>query len=292
MRSRQTAYDPELGPISGVRPEPTTPPGANHRPHAPQPPTRHHLRPCRPLWITRSTVGGVCASWRVAETPITVVHALGGCASAAELIAQCGRHALRTAVELGELIRARRGLYVAPGLSDEQVAAVEVRGVVSHQSAALLLGLAVAVEPDRAHVTVPRHRHFVCVRAHVHWANLEPDEVADGVTTPVRTVIDCARTLPFAEALVIADSALAQGKVSRMELRSAAAAVVGQGRGAAVRVAEAADRRAESPLESVVRAMTLEAGMHAVPQASIADDAFFARVDLADLEHGIVVEAD
>lgn len=38
--------------------------------------------------------------------------------------------------------------------------------------------------------------------------------------------------------------------------------------------------------------MTLEAGMHAVPQARITDDAFFARVDLADLEHGIVIEAD
>jgi len=32
--------------------------------------------------------------------------------------------------------------------------------------------------------------------------------------------------------------------------------------------------------------------MRAVPQASVADDAFFARVDLADLDHGIVVEAD
>lgn len=45
-------------------------------------------------------------------------------------------------------------------------------------------------------------------------------------------------------------------------------------------------------LESLVRASTLGAGMHAVPQASVTDAAFFAWVDLADLDHGIVVEAD
>lgn len=244
------------------------------------------------MWITSGTVGGVCASWRVAETPITVVHAHGGCVSAAELIAKCGRRALRTAVALGDLVRARRGLYVAPGLSEPQVAAAQVRGIVSHQSAALLLGFAVAVESDRPHVTVPRHRHLVRAHAHVHWANLGSVDHNDGVTTAVRTVIDCARTLPFGEALVIADSALRQGKVDRMELPSAAAAVLGQGRAAAMRVAEAADRRAESPLESLVRAVTLVVGMRAVPQASITDDVFFARVDLADLEHRIVVEAD
>ena len=126
----------------------------------------------------------------------------------------------------------------------------------------------------------------------MHWADLRADEHIDGVTTAVRTVIDCARTMPFGEALVIADSALALGKVAQAELRDAAAAVHGHDRAAALRVVKAADRRAESPLESLVRACTLQAGMHAVPQASIADDAFFARVDLADLERGIVVEAD
>jgi very-short-patch-repair endonuclease len=228
----------------------------------------------------------------VADTPITVLRSHGGCVSAAELIARCGRRALRTAVALGDLVRARRGLYVAAGLSDAQVAAAQVRGVVSHQSAASILGLSVAVQPDQPHVTVPRHRHLARARAHVHWADLGADESLDGVTTALRTVVDCARTLPFGEALVIADSALAQGKVARVELRDAAAAVRAQGRAAAMRVAEAADRRAESPLESLVRALTLEAGMHAVPQATVTDDAFFARVDLADLDHGIVVEAD
>jgi len=228
----------------------------------------------------------------VAETPITVLSERGGCASAAELIARCGRRAVRTAVALGDLVRARRGIYIAADLSEPQVAAAQVRGIVSHQNAALLLGLAVALQPDRPHVTVPRHRHLAHARAQVHWADLRADEHVDAVTTALRTVVDCARTLPFGQALVIADSALAQGKVARGELREAAAAVRGHGRAAALRVAEAADRRAASPLESLVRAFTLEAGMHAAPQATIADDAFFARVDLADLERGIVVEAD
>jgi hypothetical protein len=47
--------------------------------------------------------------------------------------------------------------------------------------------------------------------------------VADGVTDPVRTVIDCARDLPFDEALAVADSALRSGKVGPDALRQAAA---------------------------------------------------------------------
>jgi hypothetical protein len=39
-------------------------------------------------------------------------------------------------------------------------------------------------------------------------ANLADDQVSGGVTAPLRTVVDCARVLPFAEALAIADSAL------------------------------------------------------------------------------------
>jgi very-short-patch-repair endonuclease len=228
----------------------------------------------------------------MAETPLTVLSSRGGCASAAELIARCGRRAVRTAVALGDLVRARRGIYVVAGLSEAQVAAAQIRGVVSHQSAALLLGLEVAVKPDRPHVTVPRHRHFIRGRTQVHWADLQPDESIDGVTTALRTVVDCARILPFGEALVVADSALAQGKLGQVELRAAAMAVRGPGRAAAIRVAAAADARAGSPLESLVRALALEAGMRARLQATITDDAFFARVDLADLDHGIVVEAD
>ena len=152
---------------------------------------------------------------------------------------------------------------MAAGLSDAQVAAAQVRGVVSHQSAALLLGLGVAVQPDRP-VTVPRHRHLVRARANVHWANVGADESIDGVTTALRTVIDCARTLPFGEALVIADSALTRKKSP--EASSGDAAAGGSGpwscgcharrRGCRLACGESA--------ESLVRALTLEAGMQAV----------------------------
>jgi hypothetical protein len=52
----------------------------------------------------------------------------------------------------------------------------------------------------------------------IHWANVADDPVVDGVTTPLRTVVDCARVLPFDEAIAIADSALRSGLVTRADL--------------------------------------------------------------------------
>ncbi len=165
-------------------------------------------------------------------------------------------------------------------------------GVVSHESAARLLGIAVARDPDRPMVTVPRHRHETAGPARLHWADVDPDEVIDGVTSPLRTVVDCTCTLPFAEALVVADSALRNGLVGPTELRAAVGRTSRTGRAVALRVAEAADARAESPLESLVRARALEVGLPVTPQARVTDHAFFARVDLACVERRIAIEAD
>ena len=42
----------------------------------------------------------------------------------------------------------------------------------------------------------------------LRWRPLSKDEQASAITQPYRTLNDCARDLPFREALVIADSAL------------------------------------------------------------------------------------
>ncbi|MDX6294410.1 MAG: hypothetical protein QOH50_3485, partial [Kribbellaceae bacterium] len=42
----------------------------------------------------------------------------------------------------------------------------------------------------------------------MHWADLSVAEREAGVTEPLRTVLDCARTLPFGEALAVADKAV------------------------------------------------------------------------------------
>ena len=129
---------------------------------------------------------------------------------------------------------------------------------------------------------------------HVSWRRLDEVDVVDGwVTGPLRTLLDCAATLPFDEALAVADSALRAGDVTVAELRRAADAHPARGRARVQRVARHATAEAANPFESILRAICLDVPYLCVtPQVEVTDDAFFARVDLADLRLRIVVEAD
>jgi very-short-patch-repair endonuclease len=112
-------------------------------------------------------------------------------------------------------------------------------------------------------------------------------------TSPLRTVLDCARFLPLGEALAIADSAVRSGKVQPEILKSAAEALRGAGRRKAIRVVDLMDGRSESALESVLRARLIEAGITGfIPQYRISGQGFSARVDLANPQLKIVLEAD
>ena len=159
-------------------------------------------------------------------------------------------------------MRARRGLYALPALPDPLALAAALGGVVSHASAAELMDVGLVHRPDVVHVTVPRgatrRSH---PRARVHFARrLESDDVEKGLTVPLRTLLDCASSMPFPEALAVADGMLAMRYVRAEEALAAAHASRGRGRAARIRVAEAADRRAENPFESVVRALVIETG--------------------------------
>jgi very-short-patch-repair endonuclease len=226
--------------------------------------------------------------------PVDVLLRVGGTADAADLVALCGRPALRRAVADGTVVRLARGRYAMPLTPDPRRAAARLRGVVSHTSAAQHWDLAVLRAPDRPHVTIdPRRGRVTAGAAVLHWSRLADCEVHDGVTSPLRTVLDCARTLEEAPALAIADSALRQQLVGRDELLTAAAAVRGAGRRRAIWVAENADPRAESPLESALRAIVLVHRLFGFePQVVVADDGFFARVDLAHRRLRVVLEAD
>jgi very-short-patch-repair endonuclease len=176
---------------------------------------------------------------------------------------------------------------------DPRRAAVRLSGVVSHLSAAQLWGLSVVRAPDLQHVTVGRRRAHLDDRGvHLHWADVPSPDVGEGVTGPVRTVLDCARTLPFGEGLAVADSALRRGLVHRPALRAAAGRLTGPGAPLARRVAVLADGRAANPFESVLRSLAIGAGLDVVPQVRIRGDAFSARVDLADVGRRLVLEAD
>ncbi|HET7761419.1 MAG TPA: DUF559 domain-containing protein [Phycicoccus sp.] len=221
--------------------------------------------------------------------------ALGGCATWSELTAFHSRHALRRAVLRGTVLRTARGRYALPQVAEHRRAAAARTATLSHLSAALHHGWKVKTPPTAAWVTLPRSRRL---RPHhraglePRWADLTDGEVRDGATTPLRTVVDCARVLPFDEALAVADSALRSGSVTLPGLRHAAARARGTGSAGVRRVARWADGRAANPFESVLRALAIEEGYRLVPQLVVAEPGLFAVVDLGSEALRLAVEAD
>ncbi|RNM17322.1 hypothetical protein [Nocardioides pocheonensis] len=216
---------------------------------------------------------------------------LGGVSDRKGLLGLCSRRALDAAVANGSVARIARDRYALPAANEGRVAAARLRGVVSHLSAALAHGWKVKSPPAAPSVTVRRSRSRVDAQGvDLHWSMLTDVELAAGVTDPVRTVLDCARVLPFDEALAVADSALRSGAVSRSRLLVAASQSARTGRASAVRVARAADGRASNPFESVLRAIALDVpGLEVVPQGAVG---VIGHADLTDARLRIAVEAE
>ncbi len=213
----------------------------------------------------------------------------GGVASRRQLLELLTPARLRAALEEGRLVRIAHGLYARPEVEQAQVAARSLSGVLSHTSAALHHGWAVKTVPTEPHVTVPRHRKVSVDRRHgvaVHFRDVRSDGVA---TTAEQTVVDCARDLPFDEALAVTDSALRAG-VGPQALLRAAEASPRTGRSQVVRVVEAGDARADNPFESVVRGISQEfPDLHLEPQVTIPG---YGRPDLYDRSRKLLVECD
>jgi very-short-patch-repair endonuclease len=228
-------------------------------------------------------------------TPVRVVEELGGRATRAQILAASTRHQLAASLRSGRLVRLRRDVYALPDHPDPLATAARVGGVLSHQSAAQAIGLSLVDAPSATHVTIPHgHKPTPIQGVRVHRSrSLPPAEVVDGHTSPLRTVLDCAATMPFSHALAIADSALATASVTETELRLGAARSPGRGRARRQRVAEAADGRADNAFESVLRALTLEAGYGTFePQVRIPLTRRVCVVDLADRRRRLVLEGD
>lgn len=220
---------------------------------------------------------------------VTALVELGGVATLVELLSLTTERRLRTAVGRGHVLRCGRARYALASLAAHRLAAERAGGVTSHESAAIAHGWKVRRAPERPVVTVPRQRH----RPHgvePFWADLGTSEVADGVTVPLRTVLDCARHRALPDALAVADSALRVGAVGQQELLRAAEETTAWGRTRVLRVARLADGRADNPFESVLRAHASGVvGLDVEPQQWVGDA---GRADLVDRRLGLVVEAD
>jgi len=180
---------------------------------------------------------------------------------------------------------------------------VGLDAVASHHSAALIHGLDLLkpVSPDVVTLTGPRSRRSNRpVRGGIvfHAAALPADHVAKclgaPVTTVARTVIDLGRTLPFADAVVVADSALRLGAAARPELlRVADTCPQWPGVARARRAVTFADERAESALESCARVVFYEHGLEAPElQAEFRGEGFAFRGDFYWARHRTIAEAD
>jgi very-short-patch-repair endonuclease len=230
----------------------------------------------------------------VAEVAETVAF-LGGIAGWRELRDVHPARLILSSVDAGAVVRPTKGRYVLPSTATQLAMAQSRSAVLSHLSAAVHHGWKVKVVPDAAWVTVPRHRRLRVeqrVGIRPHHADLGAGDVRLGVTTPLRTVVDCARVLPFDEALAVADSALRSRSVTQAALREAASRAAGPGARGVRRVADHATARAANPFESVLRALTIEEGFDLTPQLQLADSGLFAVVDLGSEELRLAVEAD
>lgn len=253
----------------------------------------------------------------------------GGVATSAVLVAASSRSALRAAVSKGFLVRLGRGTYALAelGTVDVTASALESRswarwtepltdaelktlvgrharakaggGALCQLSAASHHGWPILREPTRLQVALPPGRHqpksLGGCRIHYLGSAMRIDDHAfdAGVTNPLETVLHCAATLPFPEAVAVADSALRSGAVGRSTLLNAADTYAGRGRREVRRVAEVADERAANPFESGLRAILLDTPLVGpTPQYEICDSRFRAVVDLVDVPRRIVVEAD
>lgn len=171
--------------------------------------------------------------------------------------------------------------------------------VISHESAAILLGLPTYDVPAAVRVTRTRGHGARTSDVHVHRAQLRPRDrgLAEGipVTTAPRTAIDLARRLPFGQALVTADAVLRAG-TARGSLQDVLRHQWTWPRvRRAMPVVRLADPRSESALESWTRSRIISLGLpspHLQQNVHAENGTWVARVDFLFPEHGVVGEAD
>lgn len=192
------------------------------------------------------------------------------------------RRAVERALAARELVCPRAGMVAVPDADPALLAAVRVGGVASCGSAAKLLGRELLTPLGRIHVTVPRdHADAGESGVVVHRRDVP---VNGFVTSAARTAADCARCLPWLDALVVLDAFLREG----LDRDDVLAHLWGRGCARAREAVRRADGRAESSGETVARVVLEDAGFTVQPQVYVPG---VGRLDLL-VEGRVVVEVD
>lgn len=245
---------------------------------------------------------------------------ISGVTTAAQLrAAGVSAKQIRRLVSHGTLRALRTGVYAPASLVDSvagepaashllevagAIAATNSRAVGSHHSAAQVHGLSLVWQPRASRVELTRAPDDHGSRSRrpgilLHAAALPAEHVTRSrgvpVTSVARTVVDLARTMPFAEGVAAADSALRGRRTTPGEL----AAVLAEcarwpGVQRARRVVAFADPLAESVLESISRALFHEHGLPP-PELQVVvgdEDEIVGRVDFLWRRYRTIAEAD
>lgn len=225
------------------------------------------------------------------------------------------RREIVTSLRLGDIERLSRGAFSTPVLGENEHQIVFNRyrrrvlaralglsdKAVSHVSGAAVYKLPLD-EALLADVHVTRAGRGGSRRSDglvVHAAKLEDDEVLElegcRVTSPARTLVDVARTVPCRQAVAIADAALQRELVSPAELVTALrSARYRRGVPAAKRAMRLVDGRSESVGESYLRVILHDVGVGVELQINVyaAEGTFLARCDAGLPEIGLLIEFD
>lgn len=251
----------------------------------------------------------------------------GGACSRAELMRAVSRSALRSCEEMGWVIHLGNGSYVLPYLATPPLGNPEAcrswteptpepsaaeadhitsllafargcKGVLSHRSAAIAHRWAVLEPPHSVELAFANGRRppaQTAVPISARHVDLSPEERRLNCTSPLATVIACARDLAPAEALAIADSALRSGDVGVRELRDAGERYAGHRAEQVRRIIAHADGAAANPFESALRWILLDVDDVAFTTQVLVKDASIglrAVVDLGVVELRLACEAD
>jgi very-short-patch-repair endonuclease len=263
-------------------------------------------RPGSSAYVPPVTVGASARRGGSAHVPPVTVGAS----------ARPGSSAHVPPVTVGASARPGSSAYVPPVTvgTDDVVARCRAFATVmapdaafSHVTAAILHGIPIPWRLDRTrgslHVLGPR-RASAAVGVIGHQSTLDPLDVIDArdfpaavpVTSPERTLCDLAPLLSLGELVAAADRVLFHG--APLATRRSIAECVSRhrarrGRPLLLRAVALASELAESPRESLLRVLLIEAGLPApTPQVRVRDawGREIARVDLAYPEHRIAIE--
>jgi hypothetical protein len=186
-----------------------------------------------------------------------VMSGYDGVARAKHLAAAGVSHfQLKSALASGRILRVARGVYAVPGPNPTLLAIRSLPAEPACVSAAELSGLWVLDAPQFPHVAVPhsrRYEGFVCHRS------AAPPSLMD-------SVVQALRCLPDLDGLVIAESAIALGKLPLTALRIRFS---GRNDARERRLVSRIVPQSQSIIECIARYHLRQAGFHVESQVNI-----------------------